>query len=144
MERQCIVCQSAISGQKIKYCSNACKQKGHYYRIKEQTNTYFSQTLRSLKRKTELIRLMGGGCATCGYDRNLSALHFHHVDANLKKFKLDMRVLSNKKWNLILEEAKKCVLLCSNCHAEEHNPELFIPSVQRILRGASAEESADA
>ncbi|MPR35237.1 hypothetical protein [Salmonirosea aquatica] len=96
-----------------------------------------------MKRKTELIALMGGGCANCGYDRNLSALHFHHVDADLKQFKLDMRVLSNKRWNLILEEAKKCILLCSNCHAEEHNPELFIPSVQRILRGASAEESAD-
>jgi hypothetical protein len=47
----CIVCNSELTGQKKMYCSNACKQKHHYDRIKEQTNTYHSQTIRSFQKK---------------------------------------------------------------------------------------------
>lgn len=139
----CVVCDGPISGQKQKYCGNACKQKDHYHRVRLQTNTYHSQTLRSLRRKVELIGLAGGACQRCGYRANLAALHFHHRDPERKAFKLDVRVLSNKRWNSILEEAGKCELLCSNCHAEEHNPELNFHTVGRILSGAFAEESAD-
>jgi hypothetical protein len=143
MEKFCVVCQTAIFGQKQKYCSNTCKQKDHYWRVKSQTNTYHSQTIRSLKRKSDLIQAFGGKCSKCGYSTNLSALHFHHLNSTNKKFKLDMRVLSNKKWDLILSEAEKCILLCSNCHAEEHNPELTFENVQRILHGASRKELRD-
>lgn len=144
MSRLCIVCQVPISGQKQKYCCNACKQKDHYRRIKLQTNTYHSQTIRSLKRKIRLIEMFGGKCQICGYNANVSALHFHHTDPLLKSFKLDMRVLSNRTWEVIVEEAKKCELLCSNCHAEQHNPELNIQNIQRIISGAPNEESLGA
>ena len=143
MKRVCVVCTNPIDGQKQKYCSNACKQKDHYHRVKAQTNTYHSQTIRSLDRKLKLISLSGGKCIRCGYCANISALHFHHVDSYQKSFKLDSRVLSNKKWSLIAEEASKCLLLCSNCHAEEHNPELTFHNVQRIVAGASREKSQD-
>jgi hypothetical protein len=141
--RSCVVCEKPISGQKQKYCSNACKQKDHWHRVKAQTNTYHSQTIRSLRRKLELIDLFGGSCARCGYSKNISALHFHHLDANLKEFKLDSRILSNRNWESILAEVSKCELLCSNCHAEEHNPELGLHNVQEIVSGASAGKRAD-
>jgi hypothetical protein len=137
MNKACIVCQTMLNGQKQKYCCNACKQKDHYRRIKFQTNTYHSQTLRSLRRKIQLIEMHGGKCEKCGYNNNASALHFHHKNSMTKSFKLDMRVLSNKRWDLILEETDKCVLLCSNCHAEEHNPELTLHNIKRIINGAS-------
>lgn len=130
MNKLCIVCHTALTGQKQKFCSNACKQKDHYHRVKLQTNTYHSQTIRSLRRKLKLIEMLGGKCAKCGYAGNIAALHFHHQGLEPKEFKLDLRVLSNKRWNLILKEVSKCLLLCSNCHAEEHNPELYIPNVQ--------------
>ena len=139
--KQCVVCEQPIAGQKQKYCSNACKQKDHYHRVKSQTNTYHSQTLRSLKRKLQLIELFGGGCWKCGYDANVAALHFHHSDPNLKSMKLDMRVLSNRSWEAIIVEADKCELLCSNCHAETHHPELALHAIQRILSGASRQET---
>ena len=83
-----------------------------------------------------LVEMFGNCCQKCGYNKNLSALHFHHINPVEKKFKLDMRVLSNKKWEFIVNEAKKCTLLCSNCHAEEHNPELEIQNVIKIIDGA--------
>jgi hypothetical protein len=90
-----------------------------------------------------LIQLFGGKCNRCGYAANISALHFHHIDSYQKQFKLDSRILSNKKWSDIIEEASKCELLCSNCHAEVHNPELLFHNVQRIVAGASREKSRD-
>jgi hypothetical protein len=143
MTKQCVVCNASLYGQQQKYCSNTCKQKDHYDRVKLQTNTYHSQTIRSLQRKIELIEKFGGKCSRCGYNKNAAALHFHHKQSETKLFQLDMRVLSNKKWSSILEEAEKCELLCSNCHAEEHNPELNIHNIQGIINGASRKKLRD-
>ena len=141
--KKCVVCGVTLSGQKQKFCSNACKQKDHYYRIKDQTNTYHSQTIRALDRKLKLIEMMGGKCQKCGYNNNLSALHFHHKDSSKKSFKLGARVLSNKRWDLIVSEARKCELLCANCHAESHNPELTIDNVKNIINGAARRKRRD-
>ena len=80
---------------------------------------------------------MGGGCSDCGYNENLAALHFHHLDSASKLFKLDHRMLSNRKWDSISKEAEKCILLCANCHATTHNPEMTLKNVQSIIHGAS-------
>ena len=66
--------------------------------------------------------MLGGKCTRCDYATNLAALAFHHVGG--KAIKLDTRSLSNRKIGPILEEVTKCKLLCHNCHAEVHNPDL--------------------
>ena len=38
---------------------------------------------------------MGGKCEICGYNKNVSALEFHHIDSVTKDFKLDARKLAN-------------------------------------------------
>lgn len=58
----------------------------------------------------------------CGYDKNISALEFHHTNPEEKSFQLDSRHLSNTSMGKILEESKKCILVCSNCHKEIHHP----------------------
>ena len=73
------------------------------------------------RRRKEIKRLLvadaGGACRICGYSRAMAGLHFHHVDPAGKAF-----ALSAKGVTLSLEaaraEAEKCILLCSNCHAE--------------------------
>jgi len=67
---------------------------------------------------------MGGKCSLCGYHKNLAAFAFHHTDSSRKQFKLDMRSLSNRTWKTVLTEVQKCALVCTNCHAELHNPHL--------------------
>jgi hypothetical protein len=66
--------------------------------------------------------MKGGRCSRCGYGANYSAMEFHHSNPRLKSFALDLRSLSNRRWEAIVVEAKKCELLCSNCHKEHHNP----------------------
>jgi hypothetical protein len=87
----------------------------------QKHNNYQAQKKRALLRKIEFVRMLGGKCAVCGYQKNLAALTFHHNDPNLKEFEFDRRVLSNFNSERLLLEIQKCTLLCSNCHAEHHN-----------------------
>jgi transposase len=68
---------------------------------------------RSLKRI--LVEEAGGGCLLCGYSRCDRALEFHHLDRKAKQFQITSHTRSLVR---LRAEASKCVLLCSNCHAE--------------------------
>lgn len=122
-KKYCIVCGSELTGSKKMFCSNNCKQKYHYNQEKSNPNSYFTQTIRGYRRKLQLIELKGGKCENCGYDKNIAALEFHHIDSSQKEFSLDSRKLSNSKWESLVKEVNKCKLLCANCHREIHNPE---------------------
>jgi 5-methylcytosine-specific restriction endonuclease McrA len=67
--------------------------------------------------KAILVKEAGGRCRLCGYDRYAGALQFHHLDPGAKRFSLSVRGLT-RSLEKAREEASKCVLLCSNCHAE--------------------------
>jgi hypothetical protein len=70
--------------------------------------------------KRKLIEGFGGACACCGYDKCADALELHHLDPLEKEFGLGSIMANPKKWEALVDEAKKCVLLCSNCHREHH------------------------
>ena len=58
------------------------------------------------------------GCAICGFD-NHKALDFHHVDPSTK-----VNVVShmlNQKLSILMDEVRKCEVLCANCHRIYHN-----------------------
>jgi transposase len=67
--------------------------------------------------KERLVQAAGGRCMVCGYDRHPRALEFHHIDPGSKAFALSQRGVT-LSWESMQSEARKCVLLCSNCHAE--------------------------
>lgn len=67
--------------------------------------------------KEILVAEAGGACEVCGYDRWIGALHFHHREAETKLFGLSDRGFT-RSIDSARAEAGKCVLLCSNCHAE--------------------------
>lgn len=67
--------------------------------------------------KALLVAEAGGRCVLCGYDRHPAALHFHHRDPAEKEFGLGVRGVA-RALERCRAEARKCVLLCANCHAE--------------------------
>ena len=73
-------------------------------------------TRRHQKVRAIVVAAAGGCCAVCGYSRSASALQFHHVDPSRKEF--DVNPSTGKALAKYLEEAKKCVLVCANCHVE--------------------------
>jgi len=112
----CTICEAPLSGRQTHFCSAKCKNAHH--------QSYTAQHRRGAERKWQLVQSFGGKCSICGYCRNLAALAFHHKEG--KEFKLDMRSLSNRTLKRIMAEAAKCVLVCANCHAELHNPNLTL------------------
>jgi len=71
------------------------------------------------RHKLKLIKLLGGKCMRCGYDKCPAALEFHHLDPSKKSFTIgDEKTHKSQKY--IEKEIKKCILICANCHAEEH------------------------
>jgi len=65
--------------------------------------------------KQILVKEAGGRCVLCGYSRCDRALEFHHLDPQAKQFQITSHTRSLAR---LRAEASKCVLLCSNCHAE--------------------------
>jgi hypothetical protein len=67
--------------------------------------------------KRILVEEAGGSCVVCGYDRCVAALQFHHRDPAEKRFALSSEGVT-RALEAARAEARKCVLLCANCHAE--------------------------
>lgn len=67
--------------------------------------------------KALLVKEAGGKCVRCGYNRCEVALEFHHRDASSKFFNVSAK---GNTYSLarLRKEAKKCDLLCANCHRE--------------------------
>lgn len=89
----------------------------------------------NIERKNKLLEMSGGKCKYCSYNKCKSALSFHHLDKSTKLFGLTITNMG-KEWNLILEEFKKCELVCMNCHAEiEQNEQKNNPNTYRNILG---------
>ncbi len=99
-----------------KWCSRSAYAKGlcerHYV------------AARSLKSREFFIDMLGSKCQVCGYDEHIAAFDFHHIVPSEKSFNLmgSTRTVSEK----LIKEAKKCALLCANCHARIHRNDLRV------------------
>ena len=76
-------------------------------------------TRRKQGRKNKLVQKLGGACYVCNYSKCNAALDFHHKDPNEKDFAISRYI--GKTEEEINLELTKCVLLCANCHFEEHH-----------------------
>lgn len=77
--------------------------------------------------KIRIVESMGGGCQICGYSKCVQSLDLHHIDPTKKQFSFGAIRANPKAWLTIVEELRKCVLLCSNCHGEFHAGVVKIP-----------------
>lgn len=64
-------------------------------------------------------------CQDCGYSKetndsfSITAIEFHHHN-NDKLFNVGEGVFLGYSREKIIDEIKKCMVLCSRCHAEKH------------------------
>ena len=117
MKKICEICEEKFetkSSTRI-YCY---KCSGESTRINNQTRKHQKTILRR-NMKLQAIKLLGGKCCRCGYDKCVDALEFHHTNPNEKDFKLGSG--NTMSWKEYKTEAMKCILVCSNCHKEIHS-----------------------
>ncbi len=98
-------------GKRRRFCTDSCKN-----------NFYVSQARRRIKEKA--VAHMGGKCSRCNYSKCIAALVFHHVDG--KDFGI-AKSGRTRGWEHVKRELKRCILVCSNCHAEIHDEERSEP-----------------
>jgi 5-methylcytosine-specific restriction endonuclease McrA len=63
---------------------------------------------------SKLISILGGKCVKCG---STTDLQFDHKNPAEKEFTITVGWARN--WNIVLQEARKCQLLCVSCHSEK-------------------------
>lgn len=120
----CVWCEKDFLGTKVwtKYCSEKCRRNAWYKRqpkkYKDKLAKINTNNQRNKKHryKRKALNMLGGACSKCGYNKCIAALDFHHLgdkDATIKE-------LMHLSWKRIEAEVKKCIILCANCHREEH------------------------
>ena len=96
------------------------REKINSYNRKYRVENNLEVTRKKQKRdkKAYFVALAGGKCIKCGYSDCVGALQFHHINPDEKT--IGRRTLIQLSMDKALEEIKKCILLCANCHAELH------------------------
>lgn len=87
------------------------------YYDKNKKRIYERKIQKRKKLKEEVVKLLGGKCTECGYNKCIEALELHHKSSKEEKIHL---LIKNESRQKLLKEAKKCILLCANCHREAH------------------------
>jgi len=93
------------------------KYQGGHRKHKDKCSRCYSLIYRT-KTKERAIEYKGGACSVCGYNKYIGSLHFHHVYPETKSFNIGE--INVRKFDLIVDELDKCILVCSNCHGEIH------------------------
>lgn len=104
-----------------------CKIHGETEYRQEGTKNRFRcikcASLAVKKRRTKLkelaVEYKGGCCEFCGYSKIIEVLEFHHKDPSEKDFGIAEKG-KTRDFQLIKNELDKCLMLCANCHREEH------------------------
>lgn len=119
-EGSCKGCGCEISSQRV-YCDSCFDMRvvnPSKYTEEEKRKLASNSVVKFRQRvKQELIQYKGGKCSKCGYNKCSDALEFHHIDPSQKDFSISGKSLS---FEVMKEEADKCILVCSNCHKEIH------------------------
>jgi len=106
------------------HCVSCMKEWQNRERRKKWSGNPDRQKQRSQLRaeqKSRAIKMLGGKCKLCGYNKSLWGLDFHHKDPATKTTTIGR--LLGSSWEKVEAEAKKCILLCKNCHAEVEEKE---------------------
>jgi hypothetical protein len=99
----------------------------YYVNPMGKSKTLNRQNRNRFRRRTKFKMLAGGKCEICQYDKCIDALQFHHKNPKEKLFEISAAIWGKHgvSDNDILEEMKKCSLMCANCHAEKHSVNYF-------------------
>ena len=81
------------------------------------------------RRKENLINVCGSKCCLCGYDKIINALEFHHIDRTTKSYEIAANgTCHNLEQDL--NELRKCILVCANCHREIHDNQYSLEELE--------------
>jgi hypothetical protein len=128
---------------KLQYRCSICKKRWNNKSYQYNTDYHKNRQKEfKKKRKKQWIEYLESmivlECQECGYNKCFAALDFHHVDNNKKENSISKIICLNsftdKNKKILIEEIRKCVILCSNCHRETHFGDRIIQENRLIWR----------
>lgn len=117
MIKTCEICNRLFDTKSYSriYCYECSAESARSdYKSRKHQKTILRKSM-----KLQAVKLLGGKCSICGYDKCIDALEFHHENPKIKEFKLGSG--NTMSWKEYKQEALKCILVCSNCHKEIHS-----------------------
>lgn len=116
--KECKVCKTLIVASKT-FCSKDCYSIGRSKKVRSIHSKSNYAHVKSFRKKIKklAVEYKGGKCEKCGYSKCITALEFHHLDPGVKDFSTSG---VSKSFDVIRLELDKCIMLCANCHREEH------------------------
>lgn len=135
--RYCETKFSAVSRQQV-YCSEKCRNRHRDNNRRPHRNRKRTYTPRrdrgSFKLVTELMFLdkLLNGCNKCG-DTNPNHLTYHHTNPATKVGEVP-RLARTASVQIFFSEWEKCILLCANCHLDEHHKNISIDGIVTYQR----------
>ena len=118
MKKICEICNKKFETKSVTriYCYECSGDSTR----KDNNTRKHQKTILRRNMKLQAIKLLGGKCSRCGYNKwCVDALEFHHENPNEKEFKLGSG--NTMSWKDYKKELQKCILICSNCHKEIHS-----------------------
>ena len=124
----CKECQRTYG--RVYRAKNSHKVKEYREKNKDKLIEYRKRTFIEYQ---EFLNSVKTQCVKCGESRPW-VIQFHHINPNDKTFEVSQK--HGKK--SVMNEIKKCVCLCSNCHDEFHwfyggNPDKPVESLKEYL-----------
>lgn len=86
--------------------------------------------------KVRAVEYMGGRCNECDMSGPAAVFDFHHTDASDKRFGISQDGIP-RRWETVVAELDKCVMLCANCHREVHAGARTIQPAPRAAEGVA-------
>ena len=95
----------------------AQKQSQEFKKIKYKRG-YDNKKL--MVEKLNQLKLEKGCCEICGDYHPPCCFDFHHIESEDKKREVSYLAGKGYKWETILTEIEKCVMICAPCHRKIH------------------------
>lgn len=116
--------QFSWKNRKVGRRASECKECHRVMRNKYYKGKTDKEKLQILGRKKEIKEWLNNlkselTCNRCP-ENHISTLQFHHKDPGKKEISIANVVRNGWRKERILEEIRKCEVLCANCHAKEH------------------------
>lgn len=119
-------------GSRLQPNCKTCHNKVTKEWYKQNKTSHLANTKQDIKNKRDVLSKWksANGCALCG-ETHPRCLEFHHIDPKGKDFQLG-NSFSRVGITKLVEEIRKCILLCANCHRKVHDGVLSFSDDQRV------------
>lgn len=87
---------------------------------KDKKSTSAAITKKKQEIKFRLVEFFGGECKLCGIKDHPCIYDFHHCDPAKKETNIAALINQTRDYDITLKEARKCELVCANCHRKLH------------------------